>query len=155
MIIVRNQEEVKKVTKPWGYEIWFAEPGNGDKFALKKIFIKAPHQSSFQFHEKKEETIFISEGTGVLHYSNKKIDIDAFKKNHYSDNDLLNIINNLDKKKLSAGDCITVKTGFVHSVEATTNLTIFEASTLELDDVYRLKDKHNRSHGHIENEHKS
>ena len=101
MIIVRNQEEVKKVTKPWGYEIWFAEPGNGDKFALKKIFIKAPHQSSFQFHEKKEETIFISEGTGVLHYSNKKIDIDAFKKNHYSDNDLLNIINNLDKKNLT------------------------------------------------------
>ena len=52
-----------------------------------------------------------------------------------------NIVDKLDKKELKAGDCITVKTGYVHSVEAIQDLTIMEASTLELDDVYRLNDK--------------
>ena len=75
----KKPNEVKKVVKPWGYELWMADKSNS-KFALKKIFIKAPHQSSIQFHETKEESIFIASGKGRLHYSDDKIDIENLKK---------------------------------------------------------------------------
>ena len=152
MIQIYNESNIKKVNKPWGYELWMADETNS-KFAFKKIFIKAPYQSSFQFHEVKEETIYIASGHGILHYSNNKIDIEKFKLNQYSQVEIDNIVDKLDKKELKAGDCITVKTGYVHSVEAIQDLTIMEASTLELDDVYRLNDKYNRSHGHVASEH--
>ena len=153
MITIKTENKVKKVTKPWGYELWLADEDNKDKFAFKKNFIKAPYQSSYQFHEIKEETIYIASGYGILHYSNEKIDIERFKLNKYPKDEIDNIINSLQKKELKAGDCVTVKTGYVHSVEATKDLTIMEASTLELDDVYRLNDKYNRSHGHVASEH--
>lgn len=153
MITIKTENKIKKVTKPWGYELWLADEDNKDKFAFKKIFIKAPYQSSYQFHEIKEETIFIASGHGILHYSDEKIDIEKFKLNKYPKEEIDKIINTLKKKELKAGDCITVKTGYVHSVEATKDLTIMEASTLELDDVYRLNDKYNRSHGHVASEH--
>ncbi len=154
MIEVKNSNQIKKVTKPWGYEMWMADKTN-NKFALKKIFIKAPYQSSIQFHEFKEESIFIQSGKGRLHYSNEKININKFKKNLYSDEEIDQIIKNLKIVNLGPGDSINVKTGFIHSIEAVEDIIIFEASTLELDDVYRLNDKYGRSHGHIETEHKN
>ena len=54
------------------YELWLADEDNKDKFAFKNLY-KAPHQSSFQFHEVKEETIYIASGHGILHYSNDKL----------------------------------------------------------------------------------
>ena len=153
MISIKTEKTIKKVQKPWGYELWLEDQENKDRFAFKKIFIKAPYQSSIQFHEVKEETIYIASGHGILHYSNDKIDIEKFKLNNYSKKEIDNIVNTLHKKELKAGDCITVKTGYVHSVEATKDLTIMEASTLELEDVYRLNDKYNRSHGHVASEH--
>lgn len=152
MIKISNEQNTKKVEKPWGYELWFADKSNS-KFAFKKIFIKAPYQSSIQFHEIKEETIFIASGKGKLHYSDDKIDIEKFKNNQYSQNEIDNIIKNLKTADLSAGSSINVKTGFIHSVEALEDVTIFEASTLELEDVFRLNDKYNRGHGHVESEH--
>jgi hypothetical protein len=153
MIEIKKLSEIKKVKKPWGYELWMADKSNS-KFALKKIFIKAPYQSSIQFHEQKEESIFISSGKGKLHYSDDPIDISKFKIGNYSQNEINEIIKNLKIINLEPGHSINVKTGFVHSIEATEDITIFEASTLELEDVYRLNDKYGRSHGHIESEHK-
>ena len=65
MIQIHNEKNIKKVNKPWGYELWMADETNS-KFAFKKIFIKAPYQSSIQFHEVKEEAIFIASGKGKL-----------------------------------------------------------------------------------------
>ena len=152
MIQIKKPNEVKKVVKPWGYELWMADKSNS-KFALKKIFIKAPHQSSIQFHETKEESIFIASGKGRLHYSDDKIDIEKFKKNLYSKEEIDSIIKSLKIINLEPGHSINVKTGFVHSIEALEDVTIYEASTLELDDVYRLNDKFGRSHGKIDSEH--
>ena len=39
MIQVYNEDNVKKVNKPCGYELWMADDTNS-KFAFKKIFIK-------------------------------------------------------------------------------------------------------------------
>ena len=154
VIEVKKSKEIKKVIKPWGYEMWMADKTNS-KFALKKIFIKAPYQSSIQFHEFKEESIFIQSGKGKLHFSNQKIDVEKFKKDLYSKKEIDQIIKNLKVIDLEPGHSINVKTGFVHSIEAVEDITIFEASTLELEDVYRLNDKYGRSHGHIKSEHKN
>ena len=154
MIEIKKLSDIKKVTKPWGYELWMADKSNS-KFALKKIFIKAPYQSSIQFHEQKEESIFISSGKGKLHYSDDPIDIKKFKNGLYTQDEINEIIKKLKIIILEPGHSINVKTGFVHSIEAVEDNTIFEASTLELDDVFRLNDKYGRSHGHIESEHKN
>tara|TARA_A100001011_G_C14164205_1_gene779588 strand:- start:424 stop:885 length:462 start_codon:yes stop_codon:yes gene_type:complete len=153
MLDISDENNVKKVMKPWGYELWMADQTNS-KFAFKKIFIRAPYQSSIQFHEVKEESIFISSGKGILHYSDEKIDIEKFKRNLYSQDEINDIIKNLKVKELGPGSSINVKTGYIHSIEAVQDITIFEASTLELEDVYRLNDKYKRGHGHIESEHK-
>ena len=153
MLKISDEQDIKKVVKPWGYELWMADETNS-KYAFKKIFIKAPHQSSIQFHETKEESIFISSGKGKLHYSDEKIDIEKFKNNLYSRDEINETIKNLKTKELNPGSSINVKTGYIHSIEAIEDITIFEASTLELDDVYRLNDKYKRGHGHIESEHK-
>lgn len=63
------------------------------------------------------------------------------------------MITNLQKIKLTPGVVVHIKHGTVHRVEALTDLTIMESSTVELDDVYRLSDEWNRGHGKIESEH--
>ena len=48
---------------------------------------------------------------------------------------------------------IHIKPGIVHRVEAIDDLLLIEASTVELDDIFRLEDDSGRQHGRIEKEH--
>tara|TARA_B100001248_G_scaffold262699_1_gene261096 strand:+ start:3166 stop:3630 length:465 start_codon:yes stop_codon:yes gene_type:complete len=153
MIRVDQISNSKIVKKPWGQECWIAGPHTDSPYAYKMININAPYMSSIQFHEVKEETIVIADGEAVLHFSNEPIDCEKFKQGLYTEKEITNIINSLEKRKMSANDYFSVKPHFVHSVEAITNVTIFETSTLELEDVFRLRDSHNRPHGHVDSEH--
>ncbi|WP_288229762.1 hypothetical protein [uncultured Faecalicoccus sp.] len=54
-----KQELVKYVEKPWGYEKWLAVT---DHYALKEIFFKKGERCSFQYHNQKEEHIYILKG---------------------------------------------------------------------------------------------
>ena len=65
--------KIKKVNKPWGYELWIASNENKAKFAMKEIYIKSGFKTSFQFHEKKEECNYIINGTGKFYISKNKI----------------------------------------------------------------------------------
>ena len=151
--MIENINEIKKIIKPWGHEIWLASYYNDSKYALKEIFIKSSYSSSIQFHEKKEETNYIQSGEGFLLLSEKPIDIEKFKKNNYSNEEIQLIIKNLKEIKLEKGIVFHIKVGFVHRVISLTDLLMIEASTLELDDIFRLKDATNRSHGKILSEH--
>ncbi len=151
---VENINKVKKVNKPWGYELWLASDHNDSKYALKEIFIKSPHASSVQFHEIKEETNYVLSGEGELLLSSEPIDIDRFKKNEYSKDELKKIVEDLNVHKLSAGSVFHVKPGFVHRVISTNDLKMVESSTLHLDDVFRISDESGRGHGKIDSEHK-
>ena len=51
--------EVKRVEKPWGYELVFAAT---DRYCGKIIFVRAGEQLSLQFHRKKDETIYVQSG---------------------------------------------------------------------------------------------
>ena len=146
-------EDVKKVKKPWGYEKWIADGIPNFKYALKEIFFKMGYKTSIQFHEFKEETNYVQSGEGIFYFSENHIDVKKFQNHEYTKEEIENIIVNLQKIKLSPGVVIHVKPSTVHRVEAITDLTMIESSTVDLDDVFRLNDEWNRGDGKIEEEH--
>ncbi len=117
----------KIIEKPWGYEEVIVHT---DKYVMKKIFIKAGHRLSRQFHVKKDETVYVN--GGVLHLD--------FSENDGESNIL----------KLYEGSSWRIKPKTVHRFCAPpdTNVVLIEVSTPELDDVVRLSDdygRHNRA----------
>lgn len=152
-IIIKKLDEVKKVSKPWGYEKWIAEGSPDFKYALKEILFKKKFKTSIQFHEFKEETNYVQKGKGIFYYSLETIDVKKFKNQEYSEEYLKKIVNNMKKQILEPGVVIHVKPGTIHRVESIEDLTIIEASSIELDDVFRLNDEWGRGHGKINDEH--
>lgn len=112
---------VKTVQKPWGHEtIW----AHTDRYVGKVLHIKAGHALSVQYHERKDETVYLL--SGELTYWVK---LDGEE---------------LQDMQLKVGDAFRITPGTVHYMEAVTDCDILEASTPELDDVVRLKDRYGR-----------
>ena len=152
-IDIKKIQDIKKVDKPWGYEKWIADGSPNFRYALKEILLKSKFKSSIQFHEFKEETNYIQKGEGILHYDPDPINFEKYKNNEYSEDEFIGIMNNLKKQKLYPGIVFHIKPGIIHRVEAITDLTMIESSTIELDDVVRLNDEWGRHDGKIESEH--
>jgi mannose-6-phosphate isomerase len=148
-----NIDEIKTIKKPWGHEKWISSGAPNFNYALKEIFFRAPHRTSLQFHKIKEETEYFQKGEGFFHYSTEIIDIKKFENGEYSEEDIKKIVNNLEKMELKPGSVIHVKPGCIHRVEATEDMTMLEASTIQLDDVIRLSDDNGRPDGKITSEH--
>ena len=51
---------MQKIEKPWGYEIIWALT---ETYAAKILHIAAGHRLSKQYHETKEETVYVLKGT--------------------------------------------------------------------------------------------
>jgi 2-polyprenyl-3-methyl-5-hydroxy-6-metoxy-1,4-benzoquinol methylase/mannose-6-phosphate isomerase-like protein (cupin superfamily) len=152
-IDIKKIQDIKKVDKPWGYEKWIADGSPNFRYALKEILLKSKFKSSIQFHEFKEETNYIQKGEGILHYDPDPINFEKYKNNEYSEDEFIGIMNNLKKQKLYPGMVFHIKPGIIHRVEAITDLTLIESSTIELDDVIRINDEWGRHDGKIEKEH--
>ena len=105
------------VPKPWGREIWYAHE---DRYAGKILEITRGHALSLQKHERKQETMYLQ--AGRLRY-------------HLNGRDL----------EMTVGQCITIRPGDVHRMEALEDSVILEVSTPELDDVIRLDDRYGRT----------
>jgi len=153
-IRILTKPEVKFVEKPWGWERWIADGSPTFRYALKEIFIKAPHKSSIQVHKDKQETNYIERGRGILHYSLTPIDVEAYLHGRYSQDELDEMLASLRQQELLPGTVFHIFPGFIHRVEASEDLTMIEASSIELDDVIRLEDDTGRGHGRIASEHK-
>ncbi len=54
-----SQQPLHRVEKPWGYEVWWART---DRYVGKQIHINKGHALSLQYHNKKDETIFVWSG---------------------------------------------------------------------------------------------
>jgi len=107
-----------KIEKPWGYEIHWAQT---DDYVGKLLFIKAGHRLSKQYHEVKEETLYVLKGTLY----------------NYDENDT--------PIKILPGESFHVKPGQIHRFGATySNVEVIEVSTPHLDDVIRLEDDYSR-----------
>jgi mannose-6-phosphate isomerase-like protein (cupin superfamily) len=105
-----------KVEKPWGYEIRFAAT---DRYAGKVLFIRAGHQLSLQYHEAKDESIYVQEGT-------------------------MELVLDRETVRLGPGEYRRIAPGTVHRFRSVTDCLLFEVSTPELDDVVRLEDDYGR-----------
>ena len=150
-----NKQDIKRVAKPWGHELWVASDLNNKTYAMKEIFIKSGFKTSFQFHEYKEECNYIISGKGTLLLSENKIDVNKFKKNLYTNENLRDITHNLKSYKLAKGSSFHIQPLYIHSVISIKNLTMIESSSLHLNDVYRILDEHGRGHGKIISEHQN
>lgn len=107
----------KIVEKPWGREIWYAHE---DRYAGKVLEITKGHALSLQKHERKLETLYLQSGRIRFHHNGTEFDMEA-------------------------GECITIRPGDVHRMEALEDAVYLEVSTPELDDVVRLEDRYGRS----------
>jgi mannose-6-phosphate isomerase-like protein (cupin superfamily) len=111
------------VRKPWGYENRWAV---NEKYIGKILYIKRGHKLSLQYHEKKDETIYVLRGTLKLHVGGEA---------HQ------NIL------VLTEGESYRIKPGVVHRFEAPkhgSDVELIEVSTPEIDDVVRLEDDYRR-----------
>ena len=118
----RWTSEVRRVEKPWGYELIWALT---DRYCGKVLFVKAGGALSLQFHTEKEESWLVQSGRVLLELGDTG---DAV----------------LQQEIVEAGAAFHFPTGTVHRVKALEDTTILEVSTPQLDDVVRLEDLYGR-----------
>ena len=112
----------ERVEKPWGFEIWFAVT---DRYAGKILHIDAGEQLSLQYHERKDETIWVLTGELELELD----DADG----------------NLVVHRLQPGEGQRILPRQRHRMRAMAEpVELCEVSTPELDDVVRLQDRYGR-----------
>jgi mannose-6-phosphate isomerase-like protein (cupin superfamily) len=111
--------------RPWGHEIRFAQ---NDKYLGKILYIKKGHRLSRQYHELKDETIFVQHGTLILELGSP--DVSSF-----------------ERKILGYGERFRILPGVIHRFCAPDDspVTLIEVSTPEIDDVVRLEDDYKRA----------
>lgn len=109
-----------RVEKPWGYELIWAKT---DRYVGKILHIEPGHLLSLQYHEVKDETIYVHRGEIVFR---------------------VKIGDELKEISMREGDLYHVTPGTVHQMEAIVPSDLLEASTPELDDVVRLQDRYGR-----------
>ena len=108
--------------KPWGWEMIWAQ---NDKYVGKILYIKAGHRLSRQYHQAKDETIYVQSGHLHLEIGEGEIEI----------------------KILGPGSSFHIRPGLVHRFAAPKfrmPVTLFEVSTPEISDVIRLEDDYGR-----------
>jgi mannose-6-phosphate isomerase-like protein (cupin superfamily) len=113
---------VKKVEKPWGYELIWAHT---DVYVGKVLFVKAGHSLSLQFHRQKDESWLVQSGRAKLELGDAGESV-------------------LRAEVIGAGAAFHYRPGTVHRVTAIEDTTILEVSTPHLDDVVRLEDAYGR-----------
>jgi quercetin dioxygenase-like cupin family protein len=112
-----------RVEKPWGYELHWAVT---DRYVGKILHVRAGHALSLQYHNKKDETIYLFSGKLLF-----EVERDG----------------RLTGQEMSPGDAFHVTPKTVHRMTAIEDCDVLEVSTPELDDVVRLQDRYGRTTG--------
>ena len=113
--------KIVTVPKPWGHETIWARSG---RYVGKILHINAGQEMSVQYHEKKDETVYLLSGEISYRVQN---DSDA-----------------LEDVQLKLGESFRITPGTIHQMVALTDCDVLEVSTPELDDVVRISDKYGR-----------
>ncbi len=111
---------VKRVEKPWGYELHWAVT---DRYVGKLIHVNAGHALSLQYHNLKDETIYLHAGRLLFEVQQGQ---------------------ELVAREMQPGERVHITPKTVHRMTAIVDSDIFEVSTPELDDVVRLEDRYGR-----------
>lgn len=115
------KQPVQKIDKPWGYELLWAKTKD---YVGKVLFVKKGESLSLQYHEQKEETLFIESGECWIETGSDK--------------------NFLQRILFSSGDVFHIPPRKLHRISAKSDCRIFEVSTPQLSDVVRLEDRYGR-----------
>ena len=114
--------EVRHVPKPWGHEtIW----AHTDRYVGTILHITAGQALSVQYHERKDETVYLLQGE-MKYWVQLPGEAE------------------LQDQPLTAGQSFRITPGTIHYMEAITDCDVLEASTPEIDDIVRLKDRYGR-----------
>lgn len=112
--------EIKTVPKPWGHEtIWALT----DAYVGKILHITAGHALSVQYHNVKDETVYLLSGKLIYRVWDGETPREV---------------------GLEIGQAFRITPKTVHQMEAVTDCDILEVSTPHLDDVVRLQDRYGR-----------
>jgi mannose-6-phosphate isomerase-like protein (cupin superfamily) len=109
-----------RVDKPWGHELIWAK---ADRYVGKILHIEPGHVLSLQYHNQKDESIYVLSGEIILRVQQGET---------------------LIERRVRAGEAFHIPPKQIHQFEAVVVSDLLEASTPELDDVVRLKDRYGR-----------
>jgi mannose-6-phosphate isomerase-like protein (cupin superfamily) len=113
--------QIVRVPKPWGHEIIWAK---SDRYVGKILHINAGQELSVQYHNRKDETIYLLSGEMSYRVRGDSED--------------------LEDVRLNIGEAFRNTPGTIHQMIAVTDCDVLEVSTPDLDDVVRLSDKYGR-----------
>jgi mannose-6-phosphate isomerase len=114
--------EPRRVEKPWGWELVWAET---ESYVGKTLFVRAGESLSLQLHRVKDESWYVQSGRARLELGDT------------GGGELLEEI-------VAAPAFFRLRPGTVHRVTAVEDTTILEVSTPHLGDVVRLEDRYGR-----------
>jgi mannose-6-phosphate isomerase len=117
-----NESYVKKVEKPWGYELhWVRE---GMPYMGKVLHINEGKRLSLQAHNVKQESWFLFKGRAKIVWENSS--------------------GEMIETELEEGKGYTCELGQKHRLAGITDCDVLEVSTPELGNTYRLEDDYAR-----------
>jgi len=117
-----NVHTPKRVEKPWGWELHWADT---ELYVGKILHVNEGEALSLQYHERKDETICVLSGEMTLVVG--------------PDED------SLEEVTMRKDDAFRIRPGVVHRMVAVTDCDILEASTPHLTDIVRLEDRYGRN----------
>ena len=117
---------VRRIEKPWGYELVFAHT---DRYVGKILHVNPGEALSLQYHERKDETLYLAAGAVELQVEENGTGADG----------------GLVSRWLQLGEAYHIPTLTRHRMVAGPDgCDLVEVSTPELDDVVRLEDRYGR-----------
>ena len=117
---VFSPRPITRVPKPWGHELIWAHT---DRYVGKILHLKSGESLSLQFHERKEETLYLLSGRVLLTLRDDREE---------------------KQVEMAPGEAFHIPPRLIHRLTATEDADILEVSTTELDDVVRLEDRYGR-----------
>lgn len=117
-----NDGYVKRVEKPWGYELHFVREDM--PFMGKLMHINEGHRQSMQIHDGKQETYLVTKGRAKVIWDNNK--------------------GELIETELQPNVGFTTLLGQRHRLCSITDCDILEFSSPEAGTTWRLEDDYNR-----------
>jgi mannose-6-phosphate isomerase len=119
--VSRWQTTPRKIDKPWGWELVWAE---AEDYVGKLLFVRAGESLSLQYHEVKDESWLVQEGRATLELGAVDGELETFE--------------------IVPGDAFRLRPRTVHRVTAVEDTLVIEVSTNHLLDVVRLEDRYGR-----------
>jgi mannose-6-phosphate isomerase len=113
---------VRRVEKPWGYEVIYAVT---EHYCGKVLFVREGHALSLQYHERKDETLYLDAGLAEVELGTQGSELESVA--------------------IGPGVAFRLRPGTLHRLRAVRDCVFLEVSTPELDDVVRLEDLYGRT----------